>query len=151
MAELAFIAPVEKKNPARPTWRGIPRVSFTRPAVAQEVDPIKKCVKPQPERQTRQSLSVGTIAIILDGEHKGSRAVVLSSAAGIVKVCGINFPATEIDQDYLIATSTKVNGVNENSNEAAIKAAAEKVPELVDYLSAKFSLKHGDRPHLMKF
>ena len=152
MAELAFIAPVEKKDPRHPTWRGIPRVSFTRPQVAQEVDPIHKDQKPVQERKTRESLSVGTIVIILDGEYKGSRAVVISeSSAGVVKVCGLNVPATEIDQDYLIATSTKLDGINGNSNEAAIKAAAEKVPELVDYLSAKFTLKKGDRPHLMKF
>ena len=154
MAELLFIAPVEKKDPTRPTWHGIPRVSFTRPAVAADVDPIKAEVAPAPERKTRESLSVGTVVIILDGEHAGKRAVVISDVgAGIVKVCGTVVPVTEIDQDYLIATSTKVNvdGVNEGNAPQTVKAAAEKIPEMVDYLGAVFSLKKGDRPHLMKF
>ena len=152
MAELLFIAPVEKKDPRRPTWRGIPRVSFTRPAVANEADPIKHDAPPAVERKTRESLSVGTIVIILDGEHKGKRAVVVADKGnGVVKVCGVVVPACEVDQDYLIATSTKVDGVNDGSNEAAIQAAAEKTPELVDYLKAPFSLRPGDRPHLMRF
>ena len=149
MAELLFIAPVEKKDPTRPTWHGIPRVAFTRPAVAAEIDPIKADACPVPERKTRESLTVGTIVIILDGEFKGKRAVVIAeAAAGIVKVAGLVVPETEIDQDYLIATSTKLDGV---SDAASIKAAAEKVPEMVEYLNAVFTLKAGDRPHLMKF
>ncbi|OHS98233.1 60S ribosomal protein L6 [Tritrichomonas foetus] len=152
MAELLFIAPVEKKDPTRPTWRGIPRVSFTRPAVAAEIDPIKADVPPSAERKTRESLSVGTVVIILDGEHKGKRAVVVADkGAGLVTVCGVVVPPIDVDQDFLIATSTKVDGVNSNSNSDAVKAAAAKVPELVEYLSATFSLRKGDRPHLMKF
>ena len=149
MAELLFIAPVEKKDPTRPTWHGIPRVSMTRPAVAADIDPIKADACPAPVRETRASLAVGTIVIILDGEFKGKRAVVIADAgAGIVKVAGLVVPETEIDQDYLIATSTKLEGV---SDAASIKAAAEKVPEMVEYLNAVFTLKAGDRPHLMKF
>ena len=154
MSELLFIAPVEKKDPTRPTWHGIPRVSFTRPAVAADVDPIKADVCPVPERKTRESLSVGTIVIILDGEFKGKRAAVISDAgAGIVKVCGTVVPVTEIDQDYLIATSTKLElaGVNEGNAAATVKAAAQKIPEMEDYLNSVFSLRNGDRPHLMKF
>lgn len=154
MAELPFIAPVEKKDPTRPTWHGIPRVSFTRPAVAAEIDPIKADVCPVDPRKTRESLSVGTIVIILDGEFKGKRAAVIADAgAGVVKVCGTVVPVTEVDQDYLIATSTKLelSGVNEGNAAATVKAAAEKIPEMVDYLGATFSLKPGDRPHLMKF
>ena len=154
MAELPFIAPVEKKDPTRPTWHGIPRVSFTRPAVAAEIDPIKADACPAKERKTRESLAIGTIVIILDGEFKGKRAAVIADAgAGVVKVCGIEVPVTEVDQDYLIATSTKLElaGVNEGNAVATVKAAAEKIPEMVDYLKATFSLKKGDRPHLMKF
>ncbi|OHT15304.1 hypothetical protein TRFO_14210 [Tritrichomonas foetus] len=51
----------------------------------------------------------------------------------------------------MIATSTKVDGVDAKSDSNAVKAAAAKVPELVEYLSATFSLRKGDRPHLMKF
>lgn len=154
MSELLFVAPVEKKDPTRPTWHGIPRVSFTRPAVAAEIDPIKPDACPVPERKTRQSLAIGTIVIILDGEFKGKRAAVIADAgAGVVKVCGTSVPVTEVDQDYLIATSTKLelSGVNESNAAATVKAAAEKIPEMVDYLNAVFSLKNGDRPHLMKF
>ena len=152
MAELLFIAPVEKKDPTRPTWRGIPRVAFTRPAVAAEIDPIKPDQPPANDRQTRPSLSVGTIVILLDGEYKGKRAVVVADkGAGIVKVCGTVVPPQEVDQDYLIATSTKVQGVSEGSDENAIKSAASATPELVEYLEATFSLRKGDRPHLMKF
>lgn len=154
MSELLFIAPVEKKDPTRPTWHGIPRVSFTRPAVAADVDPIKADQCPVPERKTRQSLSIGTIVIILDGEFKGKRAAVIADAgAGVVKVCGTVVPVTEVDQDFLIATSTKLDlpGVNESNAAGSVKAAAEKIPEMVDYLGATFSLRKGDRPHLMKF
>ncbi|OHT01883.1 60S ribosomal protein L6 [Tritrichomonas foetus] len=154
MAELLFIAPVEKKDPTRPTWRGIPRVSFTRPAVAAEIDPIAKDVAPTAERKTRDSLSVGTVVIILDGEHKGRRAVVVQDAGnGLVKVNGPSVPTTEVDQDYLIATSTKLElgNVDVNNADGAVKAAAAKVPEMVEYLNAVFSLRKGERPHLMKF
>ena len=149
MAELLYIAPVEKKDPTRPTWHGIPRVAFTRPAVAAEIDPIKADACPVPARETRASLTVGTIVIILDGQFKGKRAVVVADAsAGTVKVAGLEIPETEIDQDFLIATSTKLEGVKDA---ASIKAAAEKVPEMVEYLNAVFTLKAGDRPHLVKF
>ena len=154
MAELLFIAPVEKKDPSRPTWHGIPRVSFARPAVAADVDPIKADECKVEPRKTRESLAIGTIVIILDGEFKGKRAaVVANAAAGVVKVCGTAVPVTEVDQDYLIATSTKLElaGVNESNAAATVKAAAEQFPEMVAYLTSTFSLKRGDRPHLMKF
>ena len=154
MTELLFVAPVEKKDPTRPTWHGIPRVSFTRPAVAAEVDPIRADACAVPPRQTRGSLTVGTIVIILDGEFKGRRAAIIcDSGAGIVKVCGTAVPLTEVDQDFLIATSTKLDlsGVNESNAVTQVKSAAEKIPEMTDYLNAVFSLKNGDRPHLMKF
>jgi large subunit ribosomal protein L6e len=154
MSELVFISPVEKKDPSRPTWRGIPRVSFTRPAVAKEIDPVTPDVAPAAPRQTRASLAVGSVAIILDGEFAGRRAVVVADGgAGIVKVAGPSLPVTEIDQDYLIGTSVKVElGSFEEKNAVnTVTAAAAKIPELTEYLNATFSLKPGDRPHLMKF
>jgi large subunit ribosomal protein L6e len=68
-------------------------------------------------------------------------------------VAGPAVPSTAIDQDYLIATSTKLEIGNVNAAEAgaAVKAAAQKIPEMLDFLSTPFSLKPGDRPHLMKF
>jgi len=154
MAELLFIAPVQKKDPTRPTWRGIPRVSLSRPAVAADIDPIQKPVPPPVARVTRASLAVGTVVIILDGESKGKRAVVVRDVgAGVVGVAGPVVAYTEIDQDYLIATSTsvKIGSVDPANAVRAIEDAAKKVPELTEYLSAPFSLKPGDRPHLMRF
>jgi large subunit ribosomal protein L6e len=154
MSELLFIAPVQKKDPRRPTWRGIPRIAFSRPAVAADIDPIKKLTEPTPERTTRASLSIGTIVIILDGPSKGKRAVVVKDVgAGIVGVAGPVVAYEEVDQDYLIATSTKINLPSADPADvpAAIAAAAKKQPELTEYLSATFSLKPGDRPHLMCF
>lgn len=154
MAELLFIAPVEKKDPTRPTWRGIPRVSFSRPAVAAEIDPIKADVAPVQERKTRASLTVGTVVIILDGENKGKRAVVVAdNGAGVVTVAGPAVANLEIDQDFLIATSAKLELGKVDVAKAvdAVKAAASKVQDMTEYLEAVFSLKPGDRPHLMKF
>lgn len=151
MSDLLFITPIAKKSHNHPCWRGIPRVSFTRPAVAAEVDPLEKCSCPAPEKKTRESLTVGTVVIIVGGENQGKRAVVVADlGAGMVKVAGPVVPLNEISQDYLIATSTKIE-VAENSTEAQVEAAAGKVPEMVEYLKAPFTIKKGDRPHLMKF
>jgi ribosomal protein L14E/L6E/L27E len=154
MTELLFIAPIEKRDPTRPTWRGIPRVSLARPIAAQEVDPIAPLAIPEKPKPTRASLSVGIVVIILEGQYKAKRAVVVADrGAGLVGVAGPVVPYTEIDQDFLIATSTKVEigNVDAGNAVAAIEAAAGKVAGLKDYLGATFSLKPGDRPHLMKF
>ena len=151
MSELLFISPIQKKDLKKPTWRGIPRVSFTRPAVASEVDPIVPQTCPVKEIETRESLKVGTVVIIVGKENVGKRAVVVALCGnGIVKVAGPVVPVCEISQDYLIATSTKVE-VAENSTEAQVEAAAAKIPEMVEYLKAPFTIKKGDRIHLMKF
>jgi ribosomal protein L14E/L6E/L27E len=92
--------------------------------------------------------------IILDGEAKGRRAVVVRDAgAGIVGVAGPAVPYVELDQDILIATSTKVqiDALDPSDAVAAVAAAAKKTPELTEYLNDTFSLKPGDRPHLMRF
>ncbi|KAH0790514.1 60S ribosomal protein L6 [Histomonas meleagridis] len=154
MAELLFIAPIQKKDPRKPTWHGIPRVALTRPAVAAEIDPIKPEEIPVPERKTRDSIQNGTVVIILDGEFKGKRGVVFAdNGKGVVKVNGPAIKPIEVDQDFLIATSTKleIGNVDEAGSAAAIEVAAQKIPEMIDYLKATFSLKPGDRPHLMKF
>jgi large subunit ribosomal protein L6e len=152
MSEVLFISPVEKHDPSRPTWRGIPRLSMTRDAVAAEIDPIVREEAPAPQRVTRSSLSVGTVVIILDGEFVGRHAVVVADAgAGVVKVCGTAVPVTEVDQDFLIATSTRLEIGNAGDAVQAVKAAAEKVPDMVEFLNSLFTLKAGDRPHLMKF
>ncbi|EAY10076.1 60S ribosomal protein L6, putative [Trichomonas vaginalis G3] len=151
MAELLFITPIEKKNVKKPSWRGIPRVSFTRPAVAAEVDPLVKPACAAKPVETRPSLKVGTVVIVVGGEHQGKRAVVVADqGAGIVKIAGPVVPVNEISQDYLIATSTSIE-VAANATEAQVEAAAAKVPEMVEYLKAPFTIKKGDRVHLMKF
>jgi ribosomal protein L14E/L6E/L27E len=154
MAELLFIAPIEKRDPTRPTWRGIPRVSLARPIAAAQIDPIVPATVPEKAKVTRSSLAVGTIAIILEGQYKGKRAVVVADrGAGIVGVAGPVVPYTEIDQDFIIGTSTKIElgNVDAGNAVAAVEAAAGKQAGLKDYLAATFSLKPGDRPHLMKF
>jgi large subunit ribosomal protein L6e len=154
MAELLFIAPIERRDPTRPTWRGIPRISLARPIAAREVDPIAPLAIPEKPKPTRTSLSVGTIVIILEGQYKAKRAVVVSDhGAGVVGVAGTVVPYTEIDQDFLIATATKVElgNVDAGNAAAAVEAAAGKVAGLKDFLGAPFSLKPGERPHLMKF
>ena len=151
MSELLFIAPITKTNIKKPTRRGIPRVSFTRPAVAAEVDPIVKPECAPKAIETRASLQIGTIVIIVGGEKQGKRAVVVERLEnGMVKVAGPDFPVIEISQDYLIATSTKLD-VKEGATDAMVKAAAEKVPEMMEYLKAEFKVKKSDRIHLMKF
>ena len=151
MAELLFIAPITKTNLKKPTRRGIPRVSFTRPAVASQVDPITKPECAPKEVEVRESLQVGTVVIIVGGEYQGKRAVCVARGSnGMVKVAGPVVPQTEISQDYLIATSTKVE-VSENSTEAQVEAAAKNVPDMLEYLKAPFTIKKGDRIHLMKF
>jgi large subunit ribosomal protein L6e len=151
ITELLFIAPVQRKDPTRPTWRGIPRISLTRPKVAAEIDPIARPAPVAPARGTRASLAVGTVVIILAGDYAAKRAVVVGdSGAGVVTVAGPVVPPTDIDQDFLIACSTKV-AVAADAGQAAVSAAAAKVPELAEYLSAPFSLRPGDRPHLLRF
>ena len=154
MTDLLFVKPIERKDPNKPTWNGIPRVSFTRPAVANEVDPVTPEADAPAPRQTRASLTVGTIVAVLDGELKGKYGVVIADkGAGVVVVGGYGYAAQEFDQDYLLGTQTKleIGAVDPAGAEAAIDAAAKKVPQMTEYLKSTFSLKKGDRPHLMKF
>jgi large subunit ribosomal protein L6e len=107
-------------------------VAFSRPAVAADIDPIKKPEPPEAERTTRASLAVGVVVIVLDGEAKGRRAVVVRDAgAGIVGVAGPAVPYVELDQDILITTSTKVQ-IDAADPSDAVAAAAKKTPELTE-------------------
>lgn len=151
MSDLLFIAPIAKKNNKKPCWRGIPRVSFTRPAVAAEVDPIKEPACQAKAVETRPSLKIGTVVIIVGGENAGKRAVVVSDlGAGQLKVAGPVVPLNEISQDYLIATSTSLE-VPKDATEAQVEAAAGKVKDMVEYLKTPFTIGKNDRVHLMKF
>ena len=109
-----------------------------------EVDPVQTEPVIEEQKVTRDSLTIGTIVIILDGELQGKYGVVIADkGAGKVVVGGYGYPAQEFDQDYLIGTSTKleIGNVDAAGAEAAIDAAAKKVPDMVDYLKSPFSLK----------
>ena len=151
MSELLFISPITKTNIKKPTRRGIPRVSFTRPAVGSIVDKIEEKSCPAKLVATKASMTVGTVVIIVGGEQQGKRAVVVADLGqGNIKVCGPAVPTLEISQDYLIGTSTKIE-IAENSTEAQVLAAAQKTQDMVEYLKAPFTVKKNDRVHLMKF
>merc|ERR1711988_1251005 len=81
------------------------------------------------KRTVRDSLTAGTVAIVLAGVHKGKRVVVLKQLeTGLLLVTGpfkLNgTPLRRVNQRFLLATSTKVK-VPENINDkyfARIKA-----------------------------
>jgi large subunit ribosomal protein L6e len=96
---LPFVAP--------PTFNGIGRLSN--------------------QTQTRTALTVGKVVIVVAGEFKGLRAVVVADeGAGIITICGSGIPCMTIDQSLVIAT-TKTSSVTQ------IEALA--IPELPEHLT----------------
>ena len=151
-SSLTFIEPL-KKNLRRPSWRGIPSVSFTAPAVAAEIPgelpPVHRDSKPTEEIKTRESIKVGRIVIIVAGEKSGYRACIVGVLpGGMVKVVGPEVPAMEISQDYLISTETELK-VQEGATESQVAAACD--PEMLEYLKSQFKIGRHDKVHLMKF
>jgi large subunit ribosomal protein L6e len=100
-------------------------------------------------------LTLGTVALIAEVEYSGKRVVVVEDkGAEILSIVDpssvIKVLSLDIDQDYLIGRSTRVE-VNAGASEIDVYAAAAKVPQLTEHLATPFVLKKGDRPHLLKF
>nr|7MPI_AE Chain AE, 60S ribosomal protein L6-A [Saccharomyces cerevisiae]7MPJ_AE Chain AE, 60S ribosomal protein L6-A [Saccharomyces cerevisiae]7N8B_AE Chain AE, 60S ribosomal protein L6-A [Saccharomyces cerevisiae]8BN3_L6 Chain L6, 60S ribosomal protein L6-A [Saccharomyces cerevisiae] len=146
---------------------------------SEDVAALKKTRKAARPQKLRASLVPGTVLILLAGRFRGKRVVYLKHLedntlliSGPFKVNGV--PLRRVNARYVIATSTKVSveGVNvEKFNveyfakeeikaervedqkvvDKALIAEIKKTPLLKQYLSASFSLKNGDKPHMLKF
>uniref|UniRef100_A0A7S4KDS1 Large ribosomal subunit protein eL6 n=1 Tax=Paramoeba aestuarina TaxID=180227 RepID=A0A7S4KDS1_9EUKA len=149
--------------------------------------------------KTRDSITAGTVLVLLSGRFRGKRVVYLKTlpsglllVTGPFKVNGV--PLRRVNQAYVAATSTKIDiskvsipeisdkdfkkpkkvthaktegeffadqkekaplpeavKANQKKVDAAILEAAKAVPHMTDYLHARFSLRNGEYPHLMKF
>merc|ERR1712151_689734 len=125
----------------------------------------------------RESLTPGTVVILLAGRFRGRRVVYLKQlSSGCLLVTGpyaINgVPLRRANHRYVIATSTKVdisgvsvgdiddefftdNDVDRKERQSAVDgglvSAIEGDKLLSGYLQDKFSLSNGQYPHAMKF
>ena len=90
MSDLVFIKSIDKKDPKKPVWGGVPRVSITRPAIANEVDPVQPEATVEDQKITRQSLTIGTIVIM--GLHGTVITITNLIFSKLLNVSGITYP-----------------------------------------------------------
>jgi len=126
---------------------------------------IKICERTAVNYITKYRISNGTNGLSKRGHFKGKKVVFLKQLnSGLLRVTGpyeVNgVPERKVDQAYVIATTTildikevtkEIRDNKEISLDKALVRVIEAVPKLKGYLSVRFSLKKGMRPHLMTF
>lgn len=139
--------------------------------------PVKAAPKAPKPMKLRESITEGTVLILLSGRFRGSRVVYLKQlSSGCLLVTGpykINgVPLRRANHAYVIATSQKVDvsGVSvadiddeffkdssidrkekQSSVDSSLVSAIGGDELLSGYLKDKFSLSNGQYPHAMKF
>merc|ERR1712157_259273 len=99
--------------------------------------PLAKKATNKPTK-LRASITPGTVLILLAGHFKGAKKEKKSGDSMFKEEAG----KKELSADYL---------ANQKAMDTALTPIIGKTKDLEAYLKAHFSLKDGDRPHLMKF